>query len=70
MSTLTLGLVVILAVATALFYVAGDLYSHHGSPLGRDVCALSRELCDHPLWGAIATACMGAIYLVLRAFKL
>jgi hypothetical protein len=69
MSTLALGLVIVFAVATALFFIAGGLYSQ-GSPIARDVCALSRELCDHPLWAAIATAGMGAIYLILRAFKL
>jgi hypothetical protein len=68
MSTLALGLLVILAVATGTFYVAGDLYGH-GSAWARDVCSLSRELCEHPGWSALATAGAGALYLVLRSFN-
>ena len=69
MSTLALGLLIILVVATGTFYVAGDLYGH-GSPWASDVCSLSRDLCDHPAWGAIATGIVGIIYLILRAARL
>jgi hypothetical protein len=69
MATLALGLVVIFAVATALFFIAGDLYGH-GSAFARDVCSLSRTLCDHPAWGLAATGIMGAVHLLLRAFRL
>ena len=69
MSTLALGFLIILAVATVTFYIAGDL-SVHGSAWARDVCSLSRELCDNPSWGAVATGGMGVIYFVLRAFRL
>jgi hypothetical protein len=65
MSTLALAVLVIFAVATAAFYVAGGL----GGPWARDVCSLSRVLCSHPEWGAIATGVVAMIYLVLRAFK-
>lgn len=68
MSTLALGLLIIAAVATAAFYVAG--VHGYGSPWARDVCFLSRELCEHPGWGAIATGVMAVVYLVLRAFRL
>jgi hypothetical protein len=69
MSTLALGFVIILAVATVTFYIAGDL-SAHGSAWARDVCSLSAALCDNPSWGAVATGGMGAIYFVLRALRL
>ena len=69
MAALALALLVVLAVATATFYVAGGLYGH-GSPWARDVCGLSRELCDHPAWGFVATCVAGVIYLVLRALRL
>jgi hypothetical protein len=69
MSTLALALLVFVAVATCTFWIASGLYGH-GSPWARDVCGLSRELCDHPLWGAIATAATGLLYLVLRGLQL
>jgi hypothetical protein len=49
MSTLALALLIFVAVAACTFWIASDLYGH-GSPWARDVCGLSRALCDHPLW--------------------
>jgi hypothetical protein len=69
MSTLALGCLILLAVATVTFYLAGDLQIH-GSAWARDVCSLSRELCDNPSWGAIATGGMALIYFILRAARL
>ncbi len=68
MSTLALGLLIIVGVTTAAFYVAG--VHGYGSPWARDVCSLSRDLCDHPGWGVIATGAVAVVYLVLRAFRL
>ncbi len=68
MSTLALGILILFGVATAAFYVAG--MHGYGSPWARDVCALSRELCDHPGWGMMATAAIGVVYFALRAFRL
>ena len=65
MSAIALAIVVIFAVATAAFYVAGGL----GGPWARDVCALSRDLCSHPEWAAVATAAVAGVYVILRAFK-
>ena len=67
MANLALGLLVILAVATATFYVAGGL--GYGSPIGHDVCSLSRDLCEHPAWVAAATGAVFLLYLVLRAMR-
>jgi hypothetical protein len=69
MSTLALALLVVLAVATCTFYVAGGLYGQ-GSPWAKDVCSLSRALCDHPAWSLMATGVVGVIYLVLRGLRL
>jgi hypothetical protein len=69
MSTLALGLVVILGIATATFYIAGDL-AVHGSAWARDVCFMSQSLCDRPGWAAAATAAMAVVYFVLRAARL
>ena len=65
MSAIALAVLVIFAVATAAFYVAGGL----GGPWARDVCLLSRDLCSHPEWAAAATGAMAALYVILRAFK-
>jgi hypothetical protein len=69
MSTLALGLLIIFAIATAMFYAASGLYGH-GSPWASDVCSLSRDLCDQPVWAAVATAIMTLVYLGLRSAKL
>ena len=68
-STLALALLIVLAVATCTLYVAGGLYGQ-GSPWARDVCSLSQELCNHPVWSAAATGAAGVLYFVLRAFRL
>jgi hypothetical protein len=68
MATLALGLVIIFAVATGMFYIAGGLYGH-GSPWASDVCSLSRDLCDQPAWAALGTGVMALIYFGLRSAK-
>lgn len=68
MSILALALTIILAVATVTFYVASGMYGH-GSPWARDVCSLSQELCDHPIWGALATGVALIVYYALRSFR-
>jgi hypothetical protein len=68
MSMLALALMVVLAIATATFYIAG-VYGG-GSPWARDVCSLSRDLCHDPTWLAFATAISAVAYLLLRMFRL
>jgi len=68
MSTLALGFLVVLTVATLTFYVAAGIYGQ-GSAWARDVCSLASDLCDHPAWAAVATAVMAVVYLVLRSFR-
>jgi hypothetical protein len=68
MSTVALALTVVLAVATAAFYIAG-VYGG-GTPWARDVCSLSRDLCRNPAWIAAATGGMGVVYLMLRSLRL
>ena len=68
MSMVALALTVLLAVATAAFYIAG-VYGG-GTPWARDVCSLSRDLCHNQAWIALATGGMAAVYLTLRTFRL
>jgi len=63
------AVLIFVAVAACTFWIAGDLYGH-GSPWARDVCGLSRTLCDHPLWGAFATAAAAILYLLMRGLRL
>jgi hypothetical protein len=65
MSAIALAVLALFAVATAAFYIAGGL----GGPWARDVCSLSRDLCSHPEWGALATGVVAVIYFILRALK-
>jgi hypothetical protein len=67
MSVVALALMVVLAVATATFYIAG-VYGG-GSPWARDVCSLSHDLCHDPTWIAVATAASAVLYLLLRTFR-
>jgi hypothetical protein len=69
MSTLALALLVFVAVAACTFWIASGLYGH-GSPWARDVCGLAQGLCNHPIWGAFATAATALLYLVLRGLQL
>ena len=68
MSTVALALTILLAVATATFYIAG-VYGG-GTPWARDVCSLSRDLCHNPAWIALATGGVGAVYFMLRRLRL
>jgi hypothetical protein len=68
MSALALTLLIILALATCTFYVAGGMYGQ-GSPWARDVCSLSQALCDNPLWLAAATGGAAALYMMLRNLR-
>lgn len=68
MSNLALTLLVVLALATCTFYIAGGIYGQ-GSPWAKDVCALSRALCENPAWSLMATGVVGVLYLVLRGMR-
>jgi hypothetical protein len=65
MSTLALAVLIVLAIATATFYVAGSTYGH-GAPWAADVCYGAAAFCRHPEWTAYATAAVALIYVLLR----
>ena len=68
MSNLALALLVFLALATCTFYIAGSIYGQV-TPWAKDVCALSRTLCEHPAWSLMATGIVGVLYLLLRGLR-
>jgi hypothetical protein len=68
MSNLALALLVALALATCTFYIAGSIYGQ-GTPWAKDVCSLSRALCEHPAWSLMATGIVGVLYLLLRGLR-
>jgi hypothetical protein len=65
MSTLALIVAIILAIATATFYVAGSVYGH-GAPWAVDVCHTAGAFCQNPEWTAVATAVTATAYFWLR----
>ena len=68
MSTLALGLLIILVMATGTFYVAG-LQVGHGAAWATDVCYRAGRFCDHPEWTGIAAAVTFVIYFILRRIE-
>jgi len=68
MSMVALALTILLAVATAAFYIAGSYGG--GTPWARDVCSLSRDLCYNPTWIAVTTGGMALVYFLLRSYRL
>jgi hypothetical protein len=65
MSTLTLAVLIVLALATAMFYIAGGPYGY-SAPWAVDVCYGARALCQNPEWVAYATVVVAIIYIMLR----
>jgi hypothetical protein len=65
MSTLALALLIILTLATAMFYIAGGPYGH-SAPWAVDVCYSARPLCRNPEWIAYATVVVAIAYVLLR----
>jgi hypothetical protein len=65
MSTLALAVLIILSLATAMFYIAGGPYGH-SAPWAVDVCYGARALCQHPEWTAYATLVAALVYVLVR----
>jgi hypothetical protein len=65
MSTLALVISIILAIATATFYVAASVYGR-GAPWAMDVCHAAGAFCQNPEWTAYAAVAMAVAYVWLR----
>jgi len=65
MASLVLGLLIILVVATGIFYVAG-IQVGHGVPWATELCSHARNFCDHFEWTGIAAGVTAVIYFLLR----
>src|SRR5262245_35018954 len=68
-SSVALGLVILLAVATALFAYAG-MQGADGAPWARDVCERAGNFCMHPEWTIAAAAVMTVVYLAVKGMEL
>jgi hypothetical protein len=69
LSSLSAGLVILLGVATAVFFAAG-IQAGGGAPWALQVCTSAKSFCEHPEFSAAAGAMMMVIYLTMRGMEL
>jgi hypothetical protein len=68
-SSLAVGLLFLLVVATAVFYVAG-LQIDDGTPWALKVCDNAKNLCDHPEMSGIPAVLMTIVYCTVKGMEL
>jgi hypothetical protein len=69
LSSVALGLTVLLAAATALFAFA-NMQSAVDAPWALQVCDRARNFCEHPEWTVAASAVMSVVYLAVKGMEL
>jgi hypothetical protein len=68
-SSLSAGLVILLGVATAVFFAAG-MQASAGAPWALHVCTSAKSFCEHPEFGAAAGMMMSVVYLAVKGMEL
>jgi len=68
-SFFALGFLLLLVVASAIFYVAG-LELADETPWAVEVCDRARNFCQHPEWSAIPAVLMGVVFLAVKGMEL
>jgi hypothetical protein len=68
LSSLALGLVVLLLAATAVFYVAG-MQLDDGTLWALEVCDNAKNFCEHPEWSGIPAVLMGVVFLAVKGME-
>ena len=68
-STFAFGLLILLGVATAVFYAASAQIGA-AAPWAVQVCDQARSFCEHPEFSAAAGAMMMVVYLAVRGMEL
>ncbi len=68
-SSLAVDLIVLLAVATVVFYAAG-LQVESGSDWALEACSYARNFCEHPEFSGLPLGIMSLVYLSLRGMEL
>jgi hypothetical protein len=67
-SSLSFGLLLLLFVATALFYVAG-MQLRDGAPWAMEVCDYARDFCENPEWSGVPAAIIGLVFLAVKRME-
>ena len=68
-SFFALVFLLLLVVASAMFYVAG-LELADETPWAVEVCDRARNFCEHPEWSAIPAVLMGVVFLAVKGMEL
>jgi hypothetical protein len=68
-SSIAFGLLVLLLVATAVFYVAG-LQIDDGTPWALEVCDNAKNFCEHPEFSGVPAVLMAVVYLAAKGMEL
>jgi hypothetical protein len=68
-SSFAFGFLVLLLVASAIFYVAG-MQPGDGSSWADEVCDDAKNFCEHPEWSAIPAVLMGVVFLAVKGMEL
>jgi len=68
-SFFALAFLLLLVVASAIFYVAG-LELADETPWAVEVCDRARNFCEHPEWSAIPAVLMGVVFLAAKGMEL
>jgi hypothetical protein len=69
LSSLSFGLLLLLFVATALFYVAG-MQLKEDIPWAMEVCDYARDFCENPEWSGVPAAIIGLVFLTVKRMEL
>ncbi|HEY4857229.1 MAG TPA: hypothetical protein VIH98_11265 [Xanthobacteraceae bacterium] len=68
-SSFSFGLLLLLFVATALFYVAG-MQLREGTPWAMEVCDYARDFCENPGWSGVPAAIIGIVFLAVKRMEI
>jgi hypothetical protein len=68
-SFFALAFLLLLVVASAIFYVAG-LELANETPWAAEVCDHARNFCEHPEWSAIPAVLMAVVFLAVKGMEL
>jgi len=68
LSSLSFGLLLLLFVATALFYVAG-MQLKEDTPWAMEICDYARDFCENPEWSGVPAAIIGLVFLAVKRME-
>jgi hypothetical protein len=69
LSSLGFALLLLLFVATAVFYVAG-MQVGDGAPWAVEVCDFAKDFCENPEWSGMPAVLLGVVFLAVKRMEL